>query len=76
MYPKASQYSKEQLEACKSVLLELRRVLGNYWEHIAVVGGWVPSLLAQNTAEPHVGTFDQVRGKPRSSLLGRIARTA
>jgi len=40
------------------VLLELHRILGNYWEHVAIVGGWVPTLLANNPKDPHQGTLD------------------
>jgi hypothetical protein len=37
------------------VLLELHRVLGEYRDRIAVVGGWVPELLLRGE---HVGSMD------------------
>ena len=40
-----SDYTKEAVDAARSVLLELHRVLGEYRDRIAVVGGWVPELL-------------------------------
>ena len=55
---KLEDYSADQLKACESVLLELSRVLGAYWQDIALVGGWVPKLLANDEEEPHVGTVD------------------
>lgn len=58
MHPSASEYSSEQVKACESVILELHRILGAYWNNIVIVGGWVPILLANNTDEPHKGTVD------------------
>ncbi len=58
MQPTASDYKPEQLKACESVILELHRILGTYWENIVIVGGWVPSLLANNQDDPHQGTVD------------------
>lgn len=55
---KASDYSEELTTVCKSVLLELHRILGSFWDHIVIVGGWVPTLLANNTDDPHKGTAD------------------
>lgn len=54
----ASDYSKDQLLACESVILELHRILGNYWKDIVLVGGWVPTLLANDEESPHIGTTD------------------
>lgn len=56
--PTASEYNEEQIKACESVVLELHRILGAYWENIVIVGGWVPTLLANNPDEPHKGTVD------------------
>ncbi|MFA7338358.1 MAG: hypothetical protein WC028_16350 [Candidatus Obscuribacterales bacterium] len=55
---KASDYNPEQLMACESVLLELHRILGTIWQHVVIVGGWVPTLLANNADTPHQGTTD------------------
>lgn len=57
-YPTASEYNEGQIKACESVVLELHRILGAYWENIVIVGGWVPTLLANNPDEPHKGTVD------------------
>lgn len=51
-------YSSEELVACKSVLIELIHLLGDFKNEIAIVGGWVPQLLLPSADEPHVGTLD------------------
>ena len=33
-------------------------MLGEYRDDIAVVGGWVPSLLFENAEERHIGSID------------------
>ncbi len=47
-------YSSERVEAAKSVMLELTRLLGEYRDDIVVIGGWVPELLLSG----HVGSID------------------
>jgi len=51
-------YSADQVEAAKSVLLELVRLLGEYRDDIVVVGGWVPQLLLPQHPKRHVGSID------------------
>ena len=51
-------YSAEAVEAAKSVLIELVQVLGEFRDHMVVVGGWVPVLLLRDAKDPHVGTLD------------------
>jgi len=51
-------YHPAGVHAARAVLLELNQVLGAYREHIAVVGGWVPFLLAAGGTPRHVGTLD------------------
>jgi hypothetical protein len=51
-------YSKDQIAAAKSVLLELVRLLGEYRDDIVVVGGWVPELILPAYPNRHVGTLD------------------
>ena len=51
-------YTAEAVEACKSVLLELLRVLGEFRDQVVLVGGWVPGLLLRDAPERHVGTLD------------------
>ncbi len=50
-----SDYTKEAVDAAYSVLLELHRLLGEYRDHIVVVGGWVPQLLLPSE---HIGSTD------------------
>lgn len=51
-------YNAEQVAAAKSVLLEVMLMLGEYREHLVLVGGWVPELLITNPEEVHVGSID------------------
>jgi hypothetical protein len=51
-------YSADQVEAARSVLLELVHLLGEYRDDIVVVGGWVPQLILPLADRPHVGSID------------------
>jgi hypothetical protein len=51
-------YTLELIEAARSVLLEIMRVLGEYQDEIVIVGGWVPELLLSQAAEEHIGSID------------------
>ncbi len=51
-------YTREAVEAAHSVLIEIMRVLGEYRNHIVVVGGLVPEFLPLERDEPYVGTMD------------------
>ena len=51
-------YNVEQVAAAKSVLLEVMLVLGEYREHLVVVGGWVPELLIPDPRQRHIGSID------------------
>jgi hypothetical protein len=51
-------YNAEALQAVKNVLIELVQILGEFRDHIVVVGGSVPGLLVRDAAEPHIGTLD------------------
>ena len=51
-------YSAELVKAARSVLLELFHLLGEYWEHIVLVGGWVPEFLFSKQDTRHVGSID------------------
>lgn len=53
-----SDYSQAQLAACKSVLIELVQILGEFRDNMAIVGGWVPPYLVDESAEAHIGTLD------------------
>ena len=52
-------------EAARMVMLELVRILGEYKDSMAIVGGWVPELLFANAQPKHVGT--------RLGTLGEVA---
>ena len=51
-------YSQKIVEAARSVLFEVTRLLGEYQDEIVVIGGWVPELLLTNAEEKHVGSID------------------
>lgn len=51
-------YNAEQVKAARSVLLELMLLLGEFREHLVLVGGWVPEFLITNPSESHVGSMD------------------
>ena len=51
-------YDQLITEAARAVLLEVINVLGEYRDGIALVGGWVPSLLFGSADEQHVGSMD------------------
>jgi hypothetical protein len=38
-------YSADQVEAARSILLELEHLLGEYRDDIVVIGGWAPQLI-------------------------------
>jgi len=51
-------YTSEAIDACRAVLIELVHLMGEFRDHLVVVGGWVPALLLPNAPEPYVGTLD------------------
>jgi predicted nucleotidyltransferase len=51
-------YSEQLVQAARSVLVELVHLLGEYWENIVLVGGWVPELLFEGPESPHTGSID------------------
>jgi len=51
-------YDNEHVEAARSVLIELIHLLGEYREHIVVVGGWTPRFICPQTEKQHVGSLD------------------
>jgi hypothetical protein len=57
-FPKASEYSPQQIKACHCVMVELVHILGDYIDDMAIVGGWVPTLLIPNAQEEHIGSMD------------------
>ena len=53
-----SDYGEREVAACRSVLLELIHVLGEFKEHAIIIGGWVPTFLFPLAEERHVGSLD------------------
>jgi hypothetical protein len=51
-------YSQLATEAAKTVMLEIVRVLGEYKDQMAIIGGWVPELLMADAEPKHVGSID------------------
>jgi hypothetical protein len=49
-------YNPDDVEACRSVLIEALTVLGKHRDCIAVVGGWVPELVMPG--QGHMGSLD------------------
>ncbi len=58
MVIKRTDYTADAVNAARSVLLELVRLLGEYRDDIAVIGGWVPTLLLPQSSEQHIGSID------------------
>lgn len=55
---KKSDYDTRIVQACKGVIIELVDLMVEFRNHMAIVGGWVPSLLIPGAEEAHVGTKD------------------
>lgn len=51
-------YTQEAIDAARSELLELTRLLRAYRDDIVLVGGWVPELLLNQAGDPHIGSTD------------------
>jgi len=51
-------YNQIAVKAAYSVLIEVVRILGEYREHIVLIGGWVPQFLFQHKSELHTGSID------------------
>ncbi len=51
-------YNELAVQAARSVLLEILRVLGEYKDSIVLIGGWVPQMLFPNSEDLHTGSID------------------
>jgi hypothetical protein len=51
-------YSRDAVQAARSVLVEVLHTLGNYRDNLVLVGGWVPEFLCPLPEAPHVGSMD------------------
>jgi len=58
MVTKRTDYTAEAVEAARSVMLELSRILGEYQDDMVIVGGWVPELLIEKAPRAHIGSLD------------------
>jgi hypothetical protein len=57
-FPTAYEYDPRKVSACRSVLIEVVHILGDYVDDMAIVGGWVPTLLIEGAAEEHAASMD------------------
>ncbi|MFA7335485.1 MAG: hypothetical protein WC028_01770 [Candidatus Obscuribacterales bacterium] len=57
-FPSASEYDPRKVKACHSLLIEVVHILGAYVDDMAIVGGWVPTLLIVDAAEQHAASMD------------------
>lgn len=57
-FPTANEYDPRNVSACRSVLVEVVHILGDYVDDMAIVGGWVPTLLIEGAAEEHAASMD------------------
>ena len=53
-----SQYGEREVNACKSVLIELIHLLGEIKNDMVIIGGWAPKFLLPQSDDPHVGSLD------------------
>jgi len=53
-----SDYKKDEVEICLSVMVELMTLLGPYRDHLVLVGGWVPYFLFPEKKQEHTGSLD------------------
>ena len=63
-------------EAARTVMLELVRILGEYKDSMAIVGGWVPELLFANAQPKHVGPLIDIRDLSACLFGGHKGRCA
>lgn len=57
-FPTANEFDPLKVSACRSVLVEVVHILGDYVDDMAIVGGWVPALLIEGAAEEHAASMD------------------
>ena len=54
----AVEYPPREVLACRMAMIEVFTILGEYRDRIALVGGWIPPLLAPESATLHTGSLD------------------
>ena len=45
-------YNADMVRAARSVLIELVHLLGEYREHLVVIGGWTPRIAFSRPRQP------------------------
>jgi hypothetical protein len=58
MAEERADYTIEAVDAARSVIIELVHILGEYRDHMVLVGGWIPDLLLPQSQDRHVGSID------------------
>lgn len=53
-----SDYPKDEVDACLSVMVEFMTLLGSFKDNIVIVGGWVPYFLIEEKKQEHTGSLD------------------
>lgn len=53
-----SDYPRDAVEICLSVLVEFMTIVGAYKEDVVLIGGWVPYFLFEKHKEDHAGSLD------------------
>lgn len=53
-----SDYQKDAVDACLSVMIEVMTILGEFRDHIVLIGGWVPFFLLKEKQNEHTGSLD------------------
>jgi len=67
-----SEYRQREVEAAKSVLIELMQILGEYRDQMVLIGGWVPFFLF---GSEHVGSTDVDIALDREQINEDVYRT-
>lgn len=70
-------YTAEKVEAARSVLIELVRLLGEYRDHIVLIGGWVPEMIIAGAlcrmSAAWISTSHWITAKSRKKGTGRYS---
>jgi hypothetical protein len=68
-------YPNLVIEAARMVMLELVRILGEYKDALAIVGGWVPELLFADAQPRHIGSIDVDVALDHRTITADVYRT-
>ena len=53
-----SDYTDKEVNACKSVLIEIVHLLSEIKDEMVIIGGWIPSFLFPESNDTHIGSLD------------------